>query len=346
MRRICLSFLILVLSHSLSYAAFPAKEVYETFSPSVVLVFASVGEGGGMIGTGSIITDSGHVITNAHVVVDADTGKPYPNIGISLKPAKVTGNMAKDLENSYPAEVMYYSKELDLALLLFQGWTTAADSTKGLNAISLANPEEIKVGEEVIAIGHPEQGGLWSLTYGRISGSILNFQDIQGKDVFQTDTSVNRGNSGGPLLDNRGYMVAVNSNIARVGSGGLPITGVNFSIKSSVVKNWLEGLGFKMAYGAGSLTGVEEKDEAETGKTQAVPEDKAASAAPSLDGAGSVKKAEVKSGEITEKNDGGDERYSTPSKPYDYETLLEKLTEELEGDMDEMREKARGVRTK
>ncbi|MFZ3071811.1 MAG: serine protease [Thermodesulfobacteriota bacterium] len=339
MRRIgaALFFLILVLSHSLSYAAFPAKEVYETFSPSVVLVFASIGEGGGMIGTGSIITDSGHIITNAHVVIDAATGKPYPNIGISLKPAKVTGNMDKDLENSYPAEVLYYSNELDLALLLFQGWSKVADSPKGLNAISLANPEEIKVGEEVIAIGHPEQGGLWSLTYGRISGTILDFQNISGKDVFQTDTNVNRGNSGGPLLDGRGYMVAVNSNIARVGSGGLPITGVNFSIKSSVVKKWLEGLSVSIAYGTDSSAGVTIKEEAETGKSKAVSEDKTVS----------TKKTDIKSKENQEKNDGGDTgRYSTPSKPYDYEDLLEKLTEELEGDMDEMREKARGIRTK
>ena len=123
----------------------------------------------------------------------------------------------------------------------------------------MADPDEIKIGEEVIAIGHPEQGGLWSLTYGRISGSIENFSDIDGKDVFQTDTSLNRGNSGGPLLDQRGYMVAINSNIARLGSGGLPITGVNFAIKSSVVKKWLSKEGYTIAYGQKPL--IEETKE-------------------------------------------------------------------------------------
>ncbi|KKM18210.1 hypothetical protein LCGC14_1668000, partial [marine sediment metagenome] len=63
----------------------------------------------------------------------------------------------------------------------------------------------------------------------------------------------NRGNSGGPLLDRRGYMVGVNTNIARRGSGDLAITGVNFALKSSVVNNWLGQQGVRLAYGTKPL---------------------------------------------------------------------------------------------
>jgi serine protease Do len=51
----------------------------------------------------------------------------------------------------------------------------------------------------VVAIGHPEQGGLWTLTTGVISAEIDNFNGVKGKQVFHTETGLNRGNSGGPL---------------------------------------------------------------------------------------------------------------------------------------------------
>src|SRR3989304_5734656 len=250
MRKTFSAFTALVVVFSVaSYAAgFPAKKIYETYSPSVVVIRASGEKGGGMIGAGSLISGDGLVVTNAHVVMDRDKTVIYPKIKVYLRPERVTGFVEKDLAKGYGAEVIAYSVELDLALLKMSG------VPPGLNAIEFADPEEISVGEEVVAIGHPEQGGFWSLTYGRISGEIGDFQGIEGKDVFQTDTSVNRGNSGGPLLDMRGYMVAVNSNIARVGADGLPITGVNFSIKSSVVKDWMKKKGLAVKYGTRPLT--------------------------------------------------------------------------------------------
>ena len=96
------------------------------------------------------------------------------------------------------------------------------------------------VGDPVLAIGHPESGGLWSLTSGRIGSVIKNQSGIRGKHVFQTETSLNRGNSGGPLLDGNGEMVGVNTNISRRSSDGLAITGINFAVQSNVVRSWLE----------------------------------------------------------------------------------------------------------
>ena len=68
---------------------------------------------------------------------------------------------------------------------------------------------------------------------------------MPGKNVFQTEASLNRGNSGGPLINGHGHIVGVNSMISRKAKDGLAITGINFSIKSRVAVNWLNSIGLK-----------------------------------------------------------------------------------------------------
>lgn len=236
--------LLLVLPNLVS--GFPAVEVYEKNSKAVVLVLASDEGKSGMVGSGSIVAP-GIVITNAHVIYDKGSSRLWTNIRVYLKPEVVTGKFSIDLVKRHTADVIAYDTELDLAVLKVEG----LPSDTGI--IEIGNSEEIKTGEEVVAIGHPEQGGLWTLTYGRISGEIKNQSNITGKNVFQTDTSLNRGNSGGPLLDRRGYMIGINSAAARIGDDNMPITGVNFAIKSSVVKKWLDGKRIFIAYGKKAL---------------------------------------------------------------------------------------------
>lgn len=239
--------LFLLLSIPNIVSAFPAVEVYERNSKAVVLILASNDNSGhGMVGSGSIIAP-GTVITNAHVLYDKNTSSLWTNIRVYLKPDVVTGRFSTDLVNRHKAEVIAYDTELDLAVLKVEG----LPSDTGI--IEIGNSDEIKIGEEVVAIGHPEQGGLWTLTYGRISGEIKNQTNIPGKNVFQTDTSLNRGNSGGPLLDRRGYMVGINAATARIGEDNMPIVGINFAIKSSVVKKWLDGKRIFIAYGRKAL---------------------------------------------------------------------------------------------
>ena len=86
--------------------------------------------------------------------MDKDKRELYPKIKVYLRPDRVTGSVERDLSRDYGAEVVNYSVELDLALLKMSG------VLPGLNAIEFADPEEILVGEEVVAIGHPEQGRL------------------------------------------------------------------------------------------------------------------------------------------------------------------------------------------
>ena len=223
--------------------AMSPTDVYKKSGPAVVLILGTDGGSSGSGGTGSVITSDGRVITNAHVVINA-TGSPYKTLYIYLKPPKITGDNAKDLVNRYKARVLAFSpaEELDLALMHIE------NAPPNLPTIAFADPDEVEIGNEVVAIGHPEQGGLWTLTTGSISSVIANFNRIKGKDVFQTEASVNRGNSGGPLLDREGNMVGINTMIARQGAGGIAITDINFSLKSSVAVKWLANQNIGLAY--------------------------------------------------------------------------------------------------
>ena len=111
--------------------------------------------------------------------------------------------------------------------------------TELLPVVEVGESGRAWIGERVGAIGHPEQGGLGTLTTGVISAEFDNFNGVKGKHVFQTETGLNRGNSGGPLLDGEGRMIGVNTAIARVASDGLPITSISFSLKSNVAAQWL-----------------------------------------------------------------------------------------------------------
>ena len=230
-------------THGVAAWALAPKEVYKRVGPAVVLILGSDDGKSGSGGTGSIVTPEGKVITNAHVVLN-ERNQPFKILYVFLKPPKLTGDNSKDLANRYKARVLAASpaEELDLALIQIES------PPPNLPTMTFGNPDEVEVGDEAIAIGHPEQGGLWTLTTGTVSTVISNFNRVQGKDVFQTEASVNRGNSGGPLLDENGAMIGINTMIARQGAGGVAITGVNFSLKSSVAVKWLAGQGMGLAY--------------------------------------------------------------------------------------------------
>jgi serine protease Do len=228
---------------------FSPRDIYEQASPAVVMVMGHSDNGkSGSGGTGSIIQADGLVLTNAHVVIEERTGKPYPRVSVFLKPARVTGDSGTDLSRMLRAKVMAYSTPLDLALLKVES------PPSPLPVVAFAEATQVHIGDRVVAIGHPEQGGLWTLTTGVISAEVDNFNGVKGKDVFQTETGLNRGNSGGPLLDSEGRMIAVNTAIARVAPDGLPITSISFSLKSSVAAQWLRGQGLTRPQTAATST--------------------------------------------------------------------------------------------
>ena len=221
------------------------QQIYERAAPGVVLIVGHPDQGeGGSGGTGSIIRKDGLVLTNAHVVIDEKTGKPYPRLAAFLKPDRVTGNPQTDLSRRMKASVVAFNRPLDLALLKMEA------APASITVLGLDDPDGLKIGERVVAIGHPEQGGLWTLTTGVVSAEFDDFNNTKGKHVFQTETGLNRGNSGGPLLDAQGQIVGVNTSIARLASDGLPITSISFSVKSNVARTWLREQGVLLEYAA------------------------------------------------------------------------------------------------
>ena len=234
------------------------REIYEGSSPAVVMILGYSHSGQqGSGGTGSIIQQDGLVLTNAHVVIDEHTGKTYPRLTIYLKPDRVTGDRKVDMSRSGKARVVAFSEPLDLALLKLDGLSGP------FPVLELDDSDRAEIGDRVVAIGHPEQGGLWTLTTGTISAEFENFNATKGKSVFQTETGLNRGNSGGPLLDTNGRMIGVNTAIARVAPDGLPITSISFSLKSNVAKQWLrdQGVSAREALAHSDTPGVDKSTE-------------------------------------------------------------------------------------
>ncbi|MCM2304209.1 MAG: serine protease [Elusimicrobia bacterium] len=224
--------------------AFEPKAVYQKAAKSVVLILCSASSGSGELGTGSVVDAARRrVLTNAHVVIADSTRKPWGRVSVYFKPAKLTGDPRRDLVDAVPAKVLAWDSGLDLALLEVERLPG------GTPAIALGHPDNVSVGDRVAAIGHPEQGGLWTLTTGVISTVLADLGGVKGKDAFQTDASINRGNSGGPLLDASGRLVGVNTLMSRKAADGLAITSVNFAVKSDIARRWLAAQGEKLAYG-------------------------------------------------------------------------------------------------
>lgn len=216
-------------------AAFSAAKVYRDAASSVVLIFGFEDNGAGSSGTGSVLTRDGLVLTNQHVISKADSDRLYSNLVVYFKPNPISGDNQQDLTNPYLVDVVARDKALDLALLRVKN--PPAD----LRPLPVGDSEEVDIGEDVAAIGHPGGGGLWTLTTGTVSSKRRD----QSRDIFQTDTAINPGNSGGPLLDEHARLVGVNTFVRRVNEQGLPLEGLNYSLRSSVALAWVNRQGVR-----------------------------------------------------------------------------------------------------
>ncbi|MBI4383476.1 MAG: trypsin-like peptidase domain-containing protein [Nitrospinae bacterium] len=323
--RFLLGFLVFSVNSSASAADFDPRAIFQNTAKSVVLITAfDSGEQARSMGTGSIIDGQGLVITNAHVIFNTESLRPFQRINVYLKPERVTGNLKKDTALGFNATLLQLSEALDLALV-------SIDSSPGsppFPVLRFANPERVEIGDPVVAIGHPEQGGLWTLTTGTISSSIEDFEQVPGKNVFQTEASINRGNSGGPLIDKSGHMVAINSNIARQSADGLAITAINFSIKSSVAVQWLKSAGYPFAYADLAVPAPGEK--MVRPKTGIVP----------VPDTGETPKAETAPPPKT----GEGPRILTERRPFTADDLFKQVETEMEDMMRDMRGKLRKKR--
>lgn len=139
--------------------------------------------------------------------------------------------------------------------------------------ISFGDSESTEIGSSVAAIGHPGGGGLWTLTTGTISSA----RNEGKRQIFQTDTAINPGNSGGPLLDGSASLIGLNTYVKRVNAKGMPLEGLNYSLRSSLASRWLHGLGVQVT--SASVPAARAAAGAQTESTRApsrLPLDKAA----------------------------------------------------------------------
>lgn len=169
--------------------ALTAQEVYAAVNPSVVMVAVAIDEEKASIGTGVILTEDGYVVTNAHVIAG----------GLSAWVALDTGEVLD-------AELVGFDSNEDLALLkLVDG--------QGLPAAQLGDSDVCVVGDQVYAIGNPlgvELRG--TLTNGLIS-AIDRQVTMEGRvmTMLQTTAALNNGNSGGPLINDQGQVIGINT---------------------------------------------------------------------------------------------------------------------------------------
>ena len=177
--------------------------------------------GGTATGSGFVIDDEGHILTNNHVVEGA---------------SKVTVKLG-DSEKTYDAEVVGADPGTDIALLQVD----APDSE--IQPLTLGRSSEMEVGDPVVAIGNPF-GLDRTVTSGIVSALQRQIQAPNGfsiSHVIQTDAAINPGNSGGPLINSSGEVIGINAQIA-TGGGGNGNVGIGFAIPIDTVRAELEQL--------------------------------------------------------------------------------------------------------
>ncbi len=188
-------------------------------------------------GSGFVISEQGQIITNYHVV----EGALQSSSSILDEDARITVSFP-NLEDALEVNVIGVNPDFDLALLEVND---VAMLPANLIPISLANSDELRVGQKVIAIGNPF--GLSStVTSGIVSAISREVPSIGRVEVpmVQTDAAINPGNSGGPLLNSRGELVGINTAIIPGSSsmGNAGNIGIGFAVPSNLLNENLEAL--------------------------------------------------------------------------------------------------------
>jgi 2-alkenal reductase len=194
--------------------------VYEQANPSVVFIVVE------LLGSGSgfVYSEDGYIVTNNHVVAD----------GGSIEVIFANGERRR-------AETVGLDADSDLAVIKVE------DLPEDVDPLPLADPDDLRVGQFVVAIGNPfgEQG---SMSMGIVSGLGRSLRSQRERalgntyslpQVIQTDAPINPGNSGGPLLNLQGEVVGVNSAIATLTGTN---SGVGFSIPVAAVRRIVPSL--------------------------------------------------------------------------------------------------------
>lgn len=165
------------------------------------------------LGSGFLFRQDGYILTNNHVVEEADKIYVY-----------LTSN-----ENPYEAKVIGRAPELDLAVIKIEG--------ENFPYLAIGDSDQVYVGDWVVAIGNP-YGLDHTVTVGVISamGRPLNIEGTMYQNLLQTDAAINPGNSGGPMLNLKGEVIGINTAVNATAQG------IGFAIPSSTVLDVLQDL--------------------------------------------------------------------------------------------------------
>jgi S1-C subfamily serine protease len=215
-------------------AGFSPESVYKARSAGVVTIIAESGQSaaagpqGASLGSGFVIDATGNIATNAHVVTN-DTGTPLGAVFVEFWDG-----------NRVAARIVGTDLNSDVALVKINPGDLRGPGAK-LDVVPLGSTESLLVGDPVAAIGSPF-GEQQSLSVGVVSALHRHIESLTRFPIgnaVQTDAAINHGNSGGPLLDAKGFVIGINSQIRSTSGGG---EGVGFAIPVETAKRSLDQL--------------------------------------------------------------------------------------------------------
>ena len=208
---------------------FDPRSIYKTEGPGVVTLDAYSGGSANVLGSrnealgsGFVIDSDGYIATNAHVITN-DSGARAKQVYVEFPDG-----------NRLVAKIVGTDLDSDIGLVKVDPGQLRGTNAK-LVPLPFGSTGEVEVGDPVAAIGSPF-GEEQSLSVGVVSAlnrDIQSLTDFAIGNAIQTDAAINHGNSGGPLLDGRGKVIGINSQIRSTGGGG---EGVGFAIPVETVK--------------------------------------------------------------------------------------------------------------
>ncbi|MBA3747895.1 MAG: trypsin-like peptidase domain-containing protein, partial [Solirubrobacterales bacterium] len=223
-----------VVSRAAGDGGFDPAAIYARDSPGVVTVFSVLpdsssnigGDGGQGVGSGFVLNGAGEIATNAHVVTEG--------AGSVIREADEVYVAFAD-GNEVAAQIVGFDANADVALLKID------PAGLRLRPLKLGTAQDLRVGSPVAAIGSPF-GEPQSLSVGVVSAKDRLIKSLTGFEIagaIQTDAAINRGNSGGPLVNADGEVLGINSQIQTTSGGG---DGVGYAVPVDTVRRTISGL--------------------------------------------------------------------------------------------------------
>ncbi len=213
----------LSLSSAAELPVLTPQEVYNQVTPSVVSVLGREDMYSTMAsaGTGVIFSSNGYILTNCHIIA-----------GCSMCRILVTN--AHGVDEAYDAKVVGYDEDVDLAVLKVEA--------EDLPAAAFGVSDDLRVGDQVYAIGNPLGVELRNTLTDGIISAIDRDMDVDGVQMtlLQTTAALNSGNSGGPLINEYGQVIGINT--IKMMSRYDTIEGLGFAIPSSLALRWVNEL--------------------------------------------------------------------------------------------------------